>query len=80
MTSMCTAFGSIPLLLASGAGALSRQSIGAVVFFGVSFSVLLTLFVVPVAYNLIARNTRSPEYVSKLIQNLRKSEAASEPG
>ena len=70
MTSMCTAFGSIPLLLASGAGALSRQSIGAVVFFGVSFSVLLTLFVVPVAYNLIARNTRSPEYVSRLIDRL----------
>ena len=50
MTSLCTAFGSVPLVLASGAGALSRQSIGAVVFFGVSFSVLLTLVVVPTVY------------------------------
>ena len=70
MTSMCTAFGSVPLLLASGAGALSRQSIGAVVFFGVTFSVLLTLVVVPTVYTLVARNTHSPEYVSQLIEKL----------
>jgi multidrug efflux pump len=73
MTSMCTAFGSIPLLLASGAGELSRQSIGAVVFFGVTFSVLLTLVVVPTAYGLIAKNTHSPEYVSQLIDKLSKA-------
>lgn len=78
MTSLCTAFGAIPLLLASGAGAQARQSIGAVIFFGVSFSVLLTLVVVPTAYTLIARNTKSPEYVSKMIETLRrvKSEEA----
>ena len=70
MTSMCTAFGAIPLLLASGAGAMSRQSIGAVVFFGVSFSVLLTLVVVPTVYALVARNTKSPEYVARLIDKL----------
>lgn len=70
MTSMCTAFGSIPLILASGAGALSRQSIGAVIFFGVSFSVLLTLVVVPTVYSLLAKNTRSPEYVAHLIEKL----------
>jgi multidrug efflux pump len=75
MTSMCTAFGSIPLLLASGAGELSRQSIGAVVFFGVTFSVLLTLVVVPTVYMLIAKNTHSPEYISQLIEKL-----ASSPG
>jgi multidrug efflux pump len=75
MTSMCTAFGAIPLLLASGAGELSRQSIGAVVFFGVTFSVLLTLIVVPTVYMLIAKNTHSPEYVSQLIDKL-----ASSPG
>jgi multidrug efflux pump len=70
MTSMCTAFGAVPLILVSGAGALSRQSIGAVVFFGVTFSVLLTLVVVPTVYTLIARNTHSPEYVSHLIDKL----------
>ena len=75
MTSMCTAFGSIPLLLASGAGALSRQSIGAVVFFGVSFSVLLTLIVVPTVYSLVAKNTHSPEYVSQMIEELKSQHA-----
>jgi len=75
MTSMCTAGGSIPLILASGAGALSRQSIGAVVFFGVTFSVLLTLIVVPTVYALLARNTHSPEYVAQLIEKLRRAEA-----
>ena len=70
MTSMCTAFGAIPLLLATGAGALSRQSIGAVVFFGVTCAVLLTLVVVPTVYSLLARNTRSPEYVSRLIERM----------
>jgi multidrug efflux pump len=76
MTSMCTAFGSVPLLLATGAGELSRQSIGAVVFFGVSFSVLLTLVVVPAVYVLLAKNTHSPEYVSQLIDKLASSPRA----
>lgn len=70
MTSMCTAGGAIPLILATGAGAFSRQSIGSVVFFGVTFSVLLTLIVVPTVYSLMARNTHSPEYVSHLIEKL----------
>jgi multidrug efflux pump len=75
MTSMCTAFGSVPLLLATGAGALSRQSIGAVVFFGVLCSMLLTLIVVPTVYGLFAKNTHSPEYVSHLIEKLTASRA-----
>ncbi len=70
MTSLCTAGGSVPLLLASGAGELSRQSIGAVVFFGVTSSMVLTLIVVPTVYNLIARNTHSPQYVAQLIDKL----------
>ncbi len=73
LSPLSPAFGSIPLILASGAGALSRQSIGAVVFFGVTFSVLLTLVVVPSVYVLIARNTHSPEYVARLIDKLSRS-------
>ena len=79
MTSMCTAGGSIPLILATGAGALSRQSIGAVVFFGVTFSVILTLIVVPTVYALVAKNTHSPEYVGQLIDKLKGNEAAPIP-
>jgi multidrug efflux pump len=71
MTSLCTVFGAVPLLLASGAGAESRRAIGSVVFYGVTFSMLLTLFVVPAVYLLIARNSKSPQYVSHLIDRLR---------
>lgn len=77
MTSMCTAFGAVPLVLASGAGALSRQSIGAVVFFGVSLSMLLTLVVIPVVYTLIAKKSHSPEYVGQMIDKLVASASGS---
>jgi multidrug efflux pump len=80
MTSMCTAGGSVPLILATGAGALSRQSIGAVVFFGVTFSVVLTLIVIPTVYALIARNTHSPEYVAHLIEKLKGEAKLQESG
>ncbi len=72
MTSLCTAFGAVPLMTATGAGAESRQAIGSAVFFGVMFSLVLTLFVVPALYALIARNTRSPHYISDLIDRLRE--------
>jgi multidrug efflux pump len=82
MTSLCTVFGAVPLLIASGAGAESRATIGAVVVYGVVFSMLLTLYVVPVLYGYIARNTQSPEYVAHLIDRLRTGETAPalEPG
>ena len=83
MTSLCTVFGAVPLLIASGAGAESRRAIGSVVVYGVTFSMLLTLFVVPAMYLLIARNTKSPEYVSHLIDRLRSArgqEAAGDRG
>ncbi len=80
MTSLCTVFGAIPLLIATGAGAESRSSIGAVVVYGVMFSLLLTLYVVPVMYAFVARHTRSPEYIAQLIDRLRVSgDSASAP-
>ncbi|HKQ80855.1 MAG TPA: efflux RND transporter permease subunit [Steroidobacteraceae bacterium] len=75
MTSLCTVFGAIPLLLATGAGAESRKSIGAVVVFGVTFSMFLTLFVVPAVYALVARKSHSPEHVSRLVKKLREGRA-----
>jgi len=71
MTSARTTFGALPLLLATGAGAESRQPIGIVVVFGVAFSALLTLFVVPALYALVARSTRSPDHVARHIDRLR---------
>jgi hypothetical protein len=79
MTSLCTAFGALPFLLATGAGAEQREPIGIVVFFGTVVSVVLTLFVVPAAYVLVAKNTKSPEYVSQLIDRLR-GRSAPAPG
>ena len=78
MTSLCTAFGALPLLLATGAGAESRQSIGVVVFYGVVISVFLTLVVVPAVYLIVARNTRSPQAISRMIDKLRASVVARE--
>ena len=79
MTSLCTVFGAIPLLLATGAGAESRRAIGSVVVYGVTFSMLLTLYVVPVVYALVARSTKSPEYVTKLIESLRAKPERAQP-
>ena len=76
MTSLCTAFGAVPLMIATGAGAESRHAIGAAVFFGTIFSLALTLYVVPALYALLARNTRSPHHVSDLIDKLAGRERA----
>lgn len=67
MTAFTTIIGAIPLILASGAGAESRQTIGVVVFAGVSLATLLTLFIVPAMYRLLARNTQSPEHQQRLL-------------
>jgi multidrug efflux pump len=75
MTSLCTAGGAVPLMLAAGAGAESRRTIGAVVFFGVTVSVFLTLFLIPAVYALFARRTESPEHVSRMVERLRESGA-----
>jgi Cation/multidrug efflux pump len=75
MTSLCTVFGAVPLMLATGAGAESRRAIGAVIVYGVTFSMLLTLYVVPVVYSVVAKNTLSPEHTSKLIEALRTQRA-----
>jgi multidrug efflux pump len=71
MTSFCTAFGALPLLLATGAGAESRQAIGVAVFYGVVISVFLTLGVVPAVYAVAARNTKSPETIARVLERLR---------
>jgi multidrug efflux pump len=79
MTSLCSAFGSIPLLLASGAGAESRRPIGAAVLYGVMISMVLTLVVVPAVYALVARNTRSPRYWTRMIEKLQAAQRGLTP-
>jgi multidrug efflux pump len=54
MTTGAMVLGALPLALASGAGAESRMQIGWVIVGGMTFGTLLTLFVVPTAYTLLA--------------------------
>jgi multidrug efflux pump len=55
MTTGAMVLGALPLALATGAGAESRQQIGWVIVGGMSLGTLLTLFVVPTVYSLFAR-------------------------
>lgn len=55
MTVVSTVLGALPLILASGAGAESRQAIGWVVFGGLGFATVFTLFLAPVIYLGVAR-------------------------
>jgi multidrug efflux pump len=55
MTTGAMVLGAIPLALATGAGAESRQQIGWVIVGGMSLGTLLTIFVVPTMYMLLAR-------------------------
>jgi hydrophobe/amphiphile efflux-1 (HAE1) family protein len=54
MTSLASAFGALPIALALGAGAQSRVPLGIVVVGGLLFALVLTLFVIPVMYILMA--------------------------
>jgi multidrug efflux pump len=69
MTGITTAAGAVPLILAFGAGAETRFVIGTVVFSGVIAATAFTLFVVPVAYALLARRTGSPGDVERRLNS-----------
>ncbi|GAB6386541.1 multidrug efflux RND transporter permease subunit [Stutzerimonas marianensis] len=58
MTTAATVFGMVPLILASGAGAVSRFDIGLVIATGMTVGTLFTLFVLPAVYSLLASPDR----------------------
>ncbi|MFN8759680.1 MAG: efflux RND transporter permease subunit [Tagaea sp.] len=58
MTSIATVVGAVPLADARGAGAESREAIGWVIIGGVAFATILTSFVIPALYLLLARFTK----------------------
>ena len=63
MTSLATMFGALPIALALGAGAQSRTPLGIVVVGGLLFSLILTLFVIPVMYIMMAgKKEQVPDY------------------
>ncbi|HSD59705.1 MAG TPA: efflux RND transporter permease subunit [Burkholderiales bacterium] len=61
MTTLATVFGAVPLALAHGAGAESRQVIGWVIVGGLLLGTFFTLFVIPVAYTFIVGTRRLVE-------------------
>ncbi len=56
MTSTATVAGHFPLTLVTGAGAAARNSIGLVLVGGMTIGTILTLFVIPSIYMLVARD------------------------
>lgn len=68
MTAITTMAGAIPLIISSGPGSESRLVIGTVIMAGVGAATLFTLFVVPVAYDLLARHTGSPGAVKRRLE------------
>lgn len=76
MTTISTVFGAVPLVLATGAGAESRASIGIVILGGLVFATTLTLFIIPVLYNLLARFAKSTNAIALELEQ----QASQSPG
>ncbi|MFW3613990.1 efflux RND transporter permease subunit [Billgrantia antri] len=76
MTAVTTMAGAIPLIVSAGAGSEARMVIGTVIIAGVAAATFFTLFVVPVAYDLMARHTGSPGDVRRRLE----AEMAEPPG
>jgi multidrug efflux pump len=68
MTGVTTAAGGVPLLMSSGAGAETRFVLGVVIVCGVVAATIFTLFVVPVAYDLLAKRSGSPGDVARALE------------
>jgi multidrug efflux pump len=75
MTALSTIMGSIPLIMTAGAGSESRITLGVVIFSGVCMATLMTLFVVPVFYKLLARNSGSPAAVANALEAMQLNDA-----
>jgi HAE1 family hydrophobic/amphiphilic exporter-1 len=58
MTSLAFILGIMPLVLATGAGAVARRTIGLTVLGGMIAASSLAIFVVPILFTVIIRITR----------------------
>lgn len=70
MTTASMVLGVVPLITATGAGAVSRFSIGLVVASGISIGTLFTLFVVPAMYLLLADDLTAPKKEPEELEHL----------
>ena len=76
MTTGAMVLGALPLALASGAGAESRQQIGWIIVGGMSVGTLLTIFVVPTVYTLFARKKVPGEIKTRALDDKVGTEVA----
>ncbi|MGF1660724.1 MAG: efflux RND transporter permease subunit [Rubrimonas sp.] len=67
MTVLSTVLGAAPLVWSSGAGSEARAAIGIVILAGFGFASLLTLFLTPVLYDLLARLTKPRAHNERLL-------------
>ncbi len=77
MTTLVAAFGALPLAMALGAASTSRVPLGIVIVGGLLFSLVLTLFVVPVIYTFLSR--RKPGQVASIAATLTDELAEDKP-
>lgn len=68
MTVISTVLGAVPLVLAWGAGAESRIAIGSVIVGGLGLALVLTLFLTPVLYDLLAGFTKPRSAIEKALE------------
>ena len=62
MTTSAMVFGVLPLILANGAGAVSRYNIGLVIASGMLVGTCFTLYVVPVMYTFFATDHKKETF------------------
>lgn len=79
MTAFTTVMSAIPLIITSGPGSESRMVIGMVIFAGVSVATFLTLYVVPMAYVALCRNTGSPQALERELEQLEQQHGTGVP-
>ena len=68
MTTAAMALGVVPLIMADGAGAAARYSMGLVIFSGILIGTTFTLFVVPMFYTFLASKDQGDAYAHEAPQ------------
>jgi HAE1 family hydrophobic/amphiphilic exporter-1/multidrug efflux pump len=63
MTSLATSLGALPIALSLGDAASSRAALGIVIFGGIIFSLVLTLFVIPAIYTYLSGHHATQEEI-----------------
>lgn len=77
MTAPAAVVGAFPLVIATGAGSEARLALGWVIIGGIGFATIFTLFLVPVAYRILAPLARPRAHETQILTEELK--AASKP-